>query len=103
MIREAEARAASAGLPSAVEACQIREGGIGIGLARRILAACLGAANRIEVETDPLDSLTPEETAKLLGCSLRSLWRWEAQSRIPEGRRIGRTVRWDRKEIERLL
>lgn len=51
----------------------------------------------------PSPTLTAKETAELLGCSVRSLWRWEAQGKIPEGRRIGRTVRWDRREIENWL
>lgn len=59
-IREAESLAAINGLPEAVQACQIREGGIGIGLARRILAACLEGSQTPE----PLAMLTPPQLAK---------------------------------------
>jgi len=43
LVREAERRAAVAGLLDAVVACQIRPGPVGTELARRVLLACLAA------------------------------------------------------------
>jgi predicted DNA-binding transcriptional regulator AlpA len=41
--------------------------------------------------------------AMLLGCSERTVWRHEAKGLIPEARRIGRVVNWDRDEIQEYL
>jgi predicted DNA-binding transcriptional regulator AlpA len=43
------------------------------------------------------------ELAKLLGCHHRTIWRHEGKGLIPEARRIGGIVRWDRTEIEEWL
>ena len=43
LIDEASRRAAAAGLPEAVSACQVRPGPVGTELARRVLSACLVA------------------------------------------------------------
>lgn len=96
VVTEAQKRASLEGLPSAVSACGIRRaGGVGIGLTRQILTECLAACQPQESPT-----LTAREVASRVGCSVRTLWRWEAQGKIPEGRRIGRSVRWDKIEIE---
>ncbi len=75
ILHEAEHKAAKAGLPDAVKACQIREGGVGIGLARVILARCLEAANGSKTEEKPTNGpFSVKEAAKLLRISQRKLY-----------------------------
>ncbi|QDU26275.1 hypothetical protein ETAA8_13520 [Anatilimnocola aggregata] len=67
MIREAGRRAALAGLPAAVEACDIRAGGLSPSAARQILAACLAA-----MPLKRTARLTPPEVAKHYGVPARA-------------------------------
>jgi predicted DNA-binding transcriptional regulator AlpA len=48
-------------------------------------------------------TLDVHEVARLLGCNERTVWRHEGKGLIPEGRRVGGLVRWDRLEIEEWL
>lgn len=70
MIRDAGRRAAKAGIPAAVEACDIRPGPVAIDLARKILAECLAATG------DESASLTPPQAAKRLGVSPETVIGW---------------------------
>jgi excisionase family DNA binding protein len=47
-----------------------------------------------------LPPLTVNDVATRLGCNPRTVWRFEGQGKIPEARRIGRKVFWDRDEFE---
>lgn len=45
--------------------------------------------------------LSARDVAALLGYrSIRTVWRHEANGLIPEARRLGRIVRWDRVEFD---
>lgn len=45
--------------------------------------------------------LTPEETARLIGISTRTLYRWDLRGRVPEPvRPTEGTTRWVREDIE---
>jgi excisionase family DNA binding protein len=44
--------------------------------------------------------LTVKEVAERLNCHSRTVWRFEGRGEIPEARRIGRKVFWDRDEFE---
>jgi excisionase family DNA binding protein len=70
-IREAGRRAAVAGLPAAVKACQIRPGPVAPALARRILAECLAAIPTPEDDGGPL---TAAQAAKRLNVSTRQVY-----------------------------
>lgn len=50
--------------------------------------------------SDVLPPLTLKEVAQRLLCHPRTVWRYEGQGLIPEARRIGRKVFWDRTEWE---
>ena len=67
LIREAGRRAALAGLPAAVAACELRGGGLSPSAARRILAACLAA-----MPAKRAARLTPPEVAKRYGVPIES-------------------------------
>ena len=71
IIAEAERRAADAGLPAAVEACQIRPGPVGVDLARRVLAECLAAC-----PDESKDLLNPSDVAELLSVSPATVAEW---------------------------
>jgi excisionase family DNA binding protein len=70
-IREAGRRAALAGLPNAVKACQIRSGPVAPSLARRILAECLAATATPDDDGGPL---TAAQAAKRLNVSARQIY-----------------------------
>jgi len=73
IIHETERMAAEAGLLEVVKACQkIRDGGVGIGLARVILTACLAASKHPE----PKATLTPPQLAKEWGISPDKVLGW---------------------------
>lgn len=72
IVAEAEQRAASAGLPAAVKACQIRSGPVGVELARRVLAACLAGC-----PDDPAkDLLNISDVCELLAASPATVAEW---------------------------
>ena len=48
-------------------------------------------------------ALDVHQVASLLGCTTRTVWRHEGKGLLPEARRIGGVVRWDRTEIENWL
>lgn len=48
-------------------------------------------------------ALTPEETARALGISSRTLQRWRKQGTGPAFIKIGNTIRYQAKEIETWL
>ena len=54
-------------------------------------------------QKNPAPTLDVQEMARLLGCTERTIWRHEGKGLIPEARRIGGVVRWDRAEIEEWL
>jgi excisionase family DNA binding protein len=54
-------------------------------------------------QQNPAPTLDVQEMARLLGCTERTIWRHEGKGLIPEARRIGGVVRWDRAEIEEWL
>lgn len=72
IIHEAERKAAEGGLLEAVEACQIRGGGIGPSLCRKILTACLAASKHPESKP----TLTPPQLAKEWGISPDKVLGW---------------------------
>ena len=41
--------------------------------------------------------------AKLLACSVRSVWRLRSSGTLPPSVRLGKRIRWDRRDIERWL
>ena len=52
----------------------------------------------------PPPLLTVNQLARYLGVASRTIWRWEAQGRIPRGLRLTRnTVRWPADTLETLL
>jgi excisionase family DNA binding protein len=79
VISEAGRRAAAAGLPDAVKACQIRSGPVGTDLARRVLSTCLAAyqATNQKARVKVLDDgpLTVEQAAAELGVSNSTVYR----------------------------
>lgn len=54
-------------------------------------------------QKNPPPTLDVQAMARLLGCTERTIWRHEGKGLIPEARRIGGVVRWDRAEIEEWL
>ncbi len=50
------------------------------------------------IESERL-ALTAVETAKLLGVSTRHIWKLHAAGQLPQPVRLGRSVRWRRKEL----
>ena len=69
----------------------------------RSALALLGRLWRRLEQQDPAPTLDVQEIARLLGCTERTIWRHEGKGLIPEARRIGGVVRWDRAEIEEWL
>lgn len=63
----------------------------------------LGRLMAATEQQDPSPTLDVQEMARLLGCTKRTIWRYEGKGLIPEARRIGGVVRWDRVEIEEWL
>ena len=48
-------------------------------------------------------ALTAEQVAQLLGISVRSVWRFASTGELPHPISIGRSKRWDVREIEDFL
>ena len=69
----------------------------------RSALALLGRLAGAMEQKDPAPTLDVQEMARLLGCTERTIWRHEGKGLIPEARRIGGVVRWDRAEIEEWL
>jgi len=44
--------------------------------------------------------LTAKDIAALCGVSVRTVWEWRAAGRLPAPIRLGRLIRWRRKDIE---
>ncbi len=65
--------------------------------------AFLGRLLRWAEQEEPPPTLDIHEMASLLGCTERTIWRHEGKGLIPEARRVGGLVRWDRTEIEEWL
>jgi excisionase family DNA binding protein len=78
IIRDVELRATSEGLPEVVEACQLRDGAIGVRLARLILSRCLAMVK----EETPTDWLLVSEVADLLRVSESKVRDWIASGRL---------------------
>jgi excisionase family DNA binding protein len=72
VIAEAGRRAAVAGLPDAVKACQIRSGPVGTDLARRVLSACLRACQPADEQT----TLTVRRAAARIGVAYDTVLDW---------------------------
>lgn len=84
IIDEAQRRAATSGLPGAVEACQIRLGAITPDYARTILAACLkeaGTADDLPAEQAGV-TLTVPEVAKDLQVARDKVYDWIRSGRL---------------------
>ena len=47
--------------------------------------------------------LTPDDVARLLGCSKRTVRRMVAKGQVPEPVRIGRLIRWPREVIAKWI
>ena len=45
--------------------------------------------------------LSAGDVARLLGCGVRSIWRWSDSGLLPRPLALGRLKRWRRNEIER--
>lgn len=69
----------------------------------RSALALLGRLAGAMERNDPAPTLNVQEMARLLGCTERTIWRHEAKGLIPEARRTGGVVRWDRDELENWL
>jgi excisionase family DNA binding protein len=69
----------------------------------RSALALLGRLAVAMEQRDPVPTLDVREVARLLGCTERTIWRHEAKGLIPEARRIGGVVRWERDELENWL
>jgi predicted DNA-binding transcriptional regulator AlpA len=50
-----------------------------------------------------LRMLRVQQVAAKYGVSVRTIWRWEGQRRIPRGVRLARAVRWREDVIDRHL
>ena len=46
--------------------------------------------------------LNVREVAQCLHVSVRTVWRWQARGKLPPPLRIGKIVRWRRRDIEEL-
>jgi excisionase family DNA binding protein len=91
LIREAERRAADAGLPDAVAACQIRPGPVGIDLARRVLSACLAACP----DDPPPDTIDPPQVARELRVSPDTVLDWIRKGQLTASNiATGNRPRW---------
>jgi excisionase family DNA binding protein len=67
------------------------------------LAECLAAAQE-PPEAKPIgETLTVDEVARMLGVSVRSVWRRRNDGTIPEPIKVGKSVRWPRAEFEKWL
>ena len=66
----------------------------------RAALAFLGRLLRWAEQQEPPPTLDVHEMASLLGCTERTIWRHEGKGLIPEARRIGGVVRWDRVEVD---
>lgn len=53
---------------------------------------------KIQIELERL-ALSVDEVAGLLGVSARHTWKLHATGRVPRPVRLGRSVRWQRKEL----
>ena len=69
----------------------------------RSALALLGRISAVMEQQNPAPTLDVKEVARLLGCTERTIWRHEGKGLIPEARRIGGVVRWDRDELENWL
>jgi excisionase family DNA binding protein len=79
VIDEAERHAAKAGMADAVRACQIRQGPIGVGLARRVLSACLAAC----ADEPSRETLTVPQVARQLKKSRDTVRNWISAGKLP--------------------
>ncbi|HEV3204080.1 MAG TPA: helix-turn-helix domain-containing protein [Gemmataceae bacterium] len=43
--------------------------------------------------------LTAREVALVLGISVRTVWRWHAQDKLPPPFRVGRIIRWRARDL----
>jgi excisionase family DNA binding protein len=91
---EVERRACRLGLDS---------GGVPAMPTPRSALALLGRLTAALDQQNPAPTLDVQEMARLLGCTERTIWRHEGKGLIPEARRIGGVVRWDRAEIDEWL
>jgi len=66
----------------------------------RAALAFLGRLQQWAEHQEPPPPLDVRQMASLRGCTERTIWRHEGKGLIPEARRIGAVVRWDRAEIE---
>ena len=58
--------------------------------------------NSATTEFKPL-ALTVEQVARLLGISVRSVWRFSSAGELPPPISIGRSKRWDARAIEHFV
>lgn len=91
VIDEASRRAAVAGLPDAVKACQMRAGGAAPSLARELLAGCLAACRSPQNETAP-EWLNIKEAAGKLGIGTKKMYQLCADGLIRH-QKVGRQIR----------
>ncbi|HEX4143777.1 MAG TPA: helix-turn-helix domain-containing protein [Pirellulales bacterium] len=84
IVEESERRAAAAGLPAAVSACQIRQGPITPDYTRKTLAACLGVIGPTNNESAGLPgaTLTVPEVAKDLQVARDRIYEWIRNGRL---------------------
>ncbi len=60
-------------------------------------------STRVPPETTERLAIPASEVAKLLGISQRHLWNLSTTGRLPRPDRLGRSVRWNRAELEAWL
>jgi hypothetical protein len=84
IVDEAQRHAAAAGLPIAVEVCQIRQGPITPNYARKILAACLEAMGRADgvSAVRSTATLTVPDVAKDLHVARDRIYGWIRSGRL---------------------
>ena len=61
-----------------------------------------GAVRRGKPHT-PAGWMERKETAQMVGCDVSTVWRWEAEGRMPKGKMFGNMKLWKRSVIERFL
>jgi predicted DNA-binding transcriptional regulator AlpA len=66
----------------------------------RSALALLGRISAVMEQQNPAPTLDVKEVARLLGCTERTIWRHEGKGLIPEARRVGGVVRWDRVDFD---
>ena len=60
------------------------------------------ANTNTQVPVEPL-LVDAKALAKMLSCSVRSVWRMRSAGQLPAPVKLGRSIRWDRRDIESFI